>query len=248
MISKYIKFSLPIAITLDFIIKTLTGIFFIFYVSGFLVWNAYLSQYGFFEYNLLQARYISAGLLFDIIVFFVFIIIIFLFDNFFLFFIFFNKRVRKPLVYYKLQSKKKIFFVTHPIITISIFSFFLGLCFYLFPYFIFPNIPQYFGGSKAIPASLIGNSYQMAYLSNYGIGLENNSGDKDSVQTKPVCILYQNQEYILIGILDWQENGNLISGSPRRIINLKKDQINGFQSKGGLVGHVKCSATYFYDL
>lgn len=33
------------------------------YSSGFIAWNYFLSQYGFFEYNLLQTRYISAGIL-----------------------------------------------------------------------------------------------------------------------------------------------------------------------------------------
>lgn len=33
------------------------------YVAGFLTWNAYLSHFGFFEFDLLQTRFISAGFL-----------------------------------------------------------------------------------------------------------------------------------------------------------------------------------------
>jgi hypothetical protein len=33
----------------------------LFYVTGFIVWNMYLSKFSFFEYDLLQTRFISAG-------------------------------------------------------------------------------------------------------------------------------------------------------------------------------------------
>lgn len=33
------------------------------YIAGFMAWNSYLSHFGFFESNLLQTRFLSAGLL-----------------------------------------------------------------------------------------------------------------------------------------------------------------------------------------
>ena len=38
-------------------------ILFFCYVAGFLAWNIYLSHFGFFEYDLLQTRFLSAGFL-----------------------------------------------------------------------------------------------------------------------------------------------------------------------------------------
>ena len=46
------------------VLKTVPLFVFLLYVIGFVAWNSYLLKFGFFEYNLLQTRFISAGLLF----------------------------------------------------------------------------------------------------------------------------------------------------------------------------------------
>ena len=53
---------------MDTEINKMSGAFFnglaITYASGFVVWNIHLSRFGYFEYELLQSRFISTGILF----------------------------------------------------------------------------------------------------------------------------------------------------------------------------------------
>lgn len=53
------------------------------YAAGFVIWNYHLSQFGFFEYNLVQVRFISAGILF------------FLFPFLFFFAGIYNKKIKE---------------------------------------------------------------------------------------------------------------------------------------------------------
>lgn len=48
---------------LDRIAKQTSVFLFICYIAGFFEWNYYLSRFGFFEFDLLQTRFLSAGLL-----------------------------------------------------------------------------------------------------------------------------------------------------------------------------------------
>lgn len=54
------------------LIRDFSLLLFVVYSIGFLVWNIYLGQYGFFEYNFLQTRYISAGIIFILPLFLLF--------------------------------------------------------------------------------------------------------------------------------------------------------------------------------
>src|SRR3989344_5529627 len=45
----------------------LTLLVFIIYSTGFVIWNKYLSVFGFFEYNFIQLRYFSAGFIFWVV-------------------------------------------------------------------------------------------------------------------------------------------------------------------------------------
>lgn len=77
-----------------------------------------------------------------------------------------------------------------------------------------------------------------------------NAGDKKSVQTYPVCILYQNQDNILIGTIKWESNeeGKAKNIGATRVINLKNSEIKGLQLKGGMVNETRCPITKFYQI
>src|ERR1700690_2781378 len=142
---------------------------FVIYASGFCVWNLYLSRFGFFEYNLVQIRYLSAGLLLCVP------ILLALFTRTY----FLNRIVRKWLIE----------FVKSSVIA-------LVLVWLLVIFIFFNQIPQYFGGGAPIPTTIIGTPDQIAFLSNFGIRSAENGG-RASVQTYPVCLVYQNDNYAL---------------------------------------------------
>jgi hypothetical protein len=193
----------------DLFIKFVPLVVFSFYALGFLVWNIYLSFFGVFEYNFFQTRYLSSGIYFLIISFPVIIFIDFL-----------CRKVKKAIF--------KNFIV----------SFVSGTFLIIYTFGIFPWIPQAFGGAKSIPASLIGSPDQIGYLEYFGIRSVENAEGAASVETMPVCVLYQNQDFILIGLLS----------TSSRAIYLKKDQIRGFQVRGGIVSNTKCPPYKFYGL
>ncbi len=179
---------------------------FLVYTCGFFIWNIYLSSFGFFEYNLIQIRYLSAGLAFSLPAIFIVGISRFL---------------------YRKNIRGNFRFVISGLSILGVIGW--GLIFYN----VFPWIPQYLGGGKPIPTMLIGNPDQIDFLSNFEIKIAENGGGKRSVQTLPVCLLYQNDKYVLFF-------NSLISTSTKehfgftyRLIALSRDEFLGFQTGVG---------------
>lgn len=156
---------------------TTLGIFII-YAVGFSLWNSYLSRFGAFEYNLIQLRYLSAGILFCLTSIFVAGFIYLLYKHFY------SK-------YQHFYSKKYSTLIIIGVCLLCIIGWIV-----LFTRTIFPRIPQYLGGAKPIRTTIIGSPEQISYLNNFDIPSADNSNNL-SVQTFPVCLIYQNDDYFL---------------------------------------------------
>ena len=165
------------------------------YSYGFVLWNYYLLNYGFFEYNVLQTRFLSAGFTFLISV----------------------------VILYILFSLHRLLFSIRELYVFIFFIILTLIWLFLFSKLFFDKLPQYVGGSKPFPSTMIGTVEQISYLSNFGIeGAEN--ADKKSVQTTPICIIYQNNDYILFS------NATKTEGIVNlRVVVIKRDNITGTQ-------------------
>jgi hypothetical protein len=207
------------------------GVFLI-YALGFVVWNLYLAAFGVFEFNFLQTRYLSTGIL-------SFIIIgtaAFLVSQLHIFLLGLHK-------FQNDQSRKR-----GKIVKTIFFLYFFGIFTTSFSLLAFPRIPQWVGGAQPIAISLIGTSEQIEYLKNFNIDSAENGGNP-SVQTRRVCLLYQNEHYLLLGVQRWQTElhgpgGQYLS----RVLFYKSDQILGYQSKRGEVTDEKCNAFHFLGI
>ena len=184
------------------------------YVYGFIAWNYLLSKFSFFEYSLLQTRYLSAGLLFLLIILTILLLIYF---------------VLKPFSSKLLDNVKK-----HVKICGIVFLLILiPIDIYIFSPTIFFRTEQYLGGAHPFAISIIGSDLQIEYLTNFNIPAAANAdittttpeGDlattsKASVQTGMLCGIYQNNDFIIIGVVDDEKK-------PRRRVTLRQDQIMG---------------------
>lgn len=188
----------------DKIIKRSSALLLLAYIFGFIAWNYHLSNYGFFEYNLFQVRYLSAGFLPAAA-----LTVIFLINNL-------------------IKRFKKIIFCFFVVV-------FLLLYYFIYVRNIFPNLPPYFGGAKPFVISIIANPEQIKMLENFNIESTPNAGDKDSVETIKVCNLYQNNEFVVIGVADKdilckaEKTTEIVNfAQPKRVIILNRNNISGF--------------------
>ena len=193
------------------------------YASGFFVWNVYLSHFGFFEYNLIQIRFLSAGLLWWLPIILVILIEVSI-----------SRIINSTRK--KLQELVGFFF-----------GVLVGLWFISLPLFLFPLIPQYFGGAEPIPTSIIGTPDQIGFLKNFDIPSADNAG-KASVQTFPICLIYQNDQYVLfltttLTGTSTDTLGNINNVYKSRALSLAKSEYIGFQAVGDEYARSQCSAS-----
>lgn len=194
---------------LDFMTRHFAWIAFGVYASGFLAWNNYLSSYGFVEYSIVQTRFLSAGILMWLPVALV------------------------SLAAASIRNKVPQEWSTTRI-SITVGVVFLALVwFYLLFAVLLTQIPQAFGGVKPIPVSLIGTPDQIDYLANFAVGSGENAQGKHSVQTRPICLIYQNDQYILFfnatqASSSIQKNGDLYLEFAPRVISIARDNFLGF--------------------
>lgn len=176
------------------------------YGLGFIIWNQYLIPFGFFEYNLLQVRFFGAGLLFIFCITHG-TILIFAIINLF------------SQSYQGWKDNQHIVFGWIFIILI-----FVTIFFGLFQ-FVFELVPQWLGGARPMPTTMLGSEEQIRRLGDLGIPLVNNGEGKKSIQTGMVCLIYQNDRYILFQSTNQAENVIKIRNVP-----LSRDQFIGFSS------------------
>ena len=73
-----------------------------------------------------------------------------------------------------------------------------------------------------MPTTLIGSEQQIKYLSeNFSLKAFENGGDNLPVQTEPVCIMYQNNDYVILGYVTSPSQGHIIS--------IRRDQFLGYR-------------------
>ncbi|MFA6502833.1 MAG: hypothetical protein WCT45_01075 [Candidatus Paceibacterota bacterium] len=192
----------------------------IIYSSGFLMWNYYLSSFSFFEWNLIQSRYISAGLLIWLPI---------------------SLAAGVYVITLSRISDEKV-----KLTISSIFGVLVGVWFALISIF-FQNIPQYYGGAKPIPVSIIGTQDQIHFFENFNI-LGAKNGDNDSVQTYPVCLIYQNGQDALFvnasGFNASSTNKNTGTNFNVRALVINHSQFIGFQSVFGDYGDTQCAVAH----
>jgi hypothetical protein len=209
----------------NFILNHAPWCVFITYAIGFLIWNTYLSGFGFFEYNLIQIRFLSAGL-------FVLLPTVFFTE----FAIFLSGRTRNDITSY------------------ALFSF--ALIWIPLSFLVFPLAPQFLGGAKPIPSTIIGTTEQIKYLSNFGIWTPQDQSEKSIVQSNPVCLIYQNEKYILFFAAEFY----LATTTPsevfpdglrlrldEKVISLSKENFTGFLSVDEVYKNTVCDLVKYHS-
>jgi len=143
-----------------------------------------------------------------------------------------------PLIFKKNKISKKLVF--------------LYLCFFpiyitYFPTLIFPLISSSFGGGNPTAIQIIGRPDEINFLKNFNIDGAGNGEGLNPVQTLPLCLLYESDEALLLGVIRFEKD---IPSSPARIISLKKNNFSGIQTLGGdLKKFINiCKAINFYNL
>lgn len=193
------------------------------YFLGFIAWNYLLRQLGFFEYQLIQTRFLSAGLL--------------ILSPFILLFLIWPKLLKSLMSFINNSSVSRFILVV----------IFLIYCF-LFINFFFPLIPQYFGGGRPISAGIVATQDKLQILNDFGATLGDNA-DKKAIQTKGLCIFYQNSDVLLLGIPknEYNELSNKISILQGRILIMSKDAIIGFDFLDEEIGCMSFKTIYPFD-
>lgn len=187
--------------------SSLLGLFiFLLYSIGFVIWNQRLIPFGFFEYNLLQTRFIAAGFIYIFILFLIILLI--------------------DAILYRLGfSQIKTSFVVIIILSLGLILFYL----FKFPK-IFIYTPQWLGGGRPIPTTILGTEEQIEYLAGLGVQTVENS-NKKPVQTGQICLIYQNDSYIVFQTAN--ENG-------ARNILLSRERFIGFSSVHPFLSKIGC--------
>lgn len=194
------------------------------YMFGFIIWNHTLASYSFFEYSLLQTRYISAGLLF----------LFFLIPIIFLLILIFKKWFIKIILIFK---KNKLGFLLW-ILAIYLIMYFLIILALGFSSYFFKKIPQNLGGGKPFVTAMMSTPETIEYLSNFNVESIRNSGNPE-VETVPVCNLYQNEDLVIIGVkMIISKESTIVNGKSAehiqigyRVLVLKQDQILGYNQR-----------------
>jgi hypothetical protein len=173
---------------------------FVSYAIGFLTWNFYLAQFGFFEYDFLQTRFLSTGLLTVIFVFLPFVILI--------------RPLRKNAPENRsLKMKLAEYFII----------FLLANWYFFFVLVLFPNIPQFFGGAYPFVKSIVADPTEIAFLQDLDIPSSPNAEGKSSIQTNYVCEIYSNREVIILATMGRE-------GNSMRALMLQKTDFKGSQA------------------
>lgn len=103
-----------------------------------------------------------------------------------------------------------------------LFSFFVYL--FIFSGYVFRYVPQVYGGGLPVLSYLVGTEEQIKRLDSLNFRSVKN-GDKEAVQTDLVCIIYQNNDYILVMNLP---SSNMEPILQKRVLTLSRQAFTGF--------------------
>src|SRR3989338_148320 len=183
---------------------------FVVYVIGFFSWNHYLGRFGFFEYELIQTRFFSAGFM-SVTILSLIVLVVW--------------RLLKTVNYEKRLWK---IFLNLPILyQISILIFILCTWTLYFSTSVFPLLPQHWGGARPQIVSIIASSSTIDYLRVMNILPVNAGAGKNPIESEKICLLYQNKEFLLLGHsnVEINQEATLATTSPNRVLILKREQI-----------------------
>lgn len=192
----------------------------LFLVTGFLVWNIYLYNFGFVEDSLIRGKFILAGIVFYVIttLFFAFLMVIGFSFALIVKLVFnlisglFGQELKNKI----LNFLRELFdFETFGNITGACVLFFIWLIIYTV--YIFPMIPGVFGGGQPRSVSLVATADTLSILTSLGI----QRGEGATYQTANLCIVHENEQgiYVLLG---------------DRVIMLKNSLFEGFSALPGI--------------
>ena len=170
------------------------------YIVGFIAWNSHLVHYGFFEYNLLQTRFISAG----------FLILFPLVSPFYIF----PKGLSWVINKNNSTAVWRFLFVI-----LAILYLFLSVN------YLFPKFSQKIGGAAPFPLSIVADQTTLKTLEDFGVKPGDNA-NKTSLQTQSVCAIYSNEDFLIFGITKVDDNGVFRID---RFLVLKKEKVTGFE-------------------
>lgn len=159
--------------TLSTVIKIGGPLIAIAYACGFLIWNIFLENLGFQSDSLVQGRYALSGLCF-------------------LFFSFAAYSVLEgPYLWIrkKISSEHHIALNAYAVIGVMIWLF-------LYSYTIFPLLPSELGGAAPRVVSFVGTPESLSFFTEVGIS------KVSDIQTRNLCIVYEDNEYILVLLSD----------------------------------------------
>ncbi len=145
----------------------------LFFMTGFLVWNLFLSMLGFDEYAPVQTRFISTGMMFFLVtIVFYFILKLLI--------------IGISRVFHHRFSCALYWCIVWCIVFV--------LWFLLYTLWIFPSIPAYLGGGYPRLVSIIATEQEIESLSKFGI----EKGENSTIQTANLCIVYENNESVIV--------------------------------------------------
>ena len=183
------------------------------YGVGFIAWNFFLVRFGFFEYNLLQTRFLSAGALFLL----PFVIGWYLIKK---------VSLALLLIYKKCLADRWV-----PLVKLGV-KFILGVSlvvyYYLFVSKIFPKTDQYIGGAKPFPILIIFEPGKVNFYKDLGFEFYPSGQGQPEKLSRPVCNLYQNNDFVILGIVNPIKIEELETTISTRIVILKREEAVSF--------------------
>lgn len=201
----------PLIKLLDLLTKYFIFLLFFIYLTGFLIWNFYLFNLGFSEFEMIQTKFLSAGILFFVLFFFVFSL---------------AWLIYKLLSYHNKYEHvlKKFKFAA---ILVGLIIYFLIL--FIFSVLFFPKIPFFLGGAEPQIQSIIGPEEQIKLLPTFAIATASPQ------QTENLCIAYENNDSFIALVFEQPEAEAAAKGATikYRALKFRKDIITGFGSIKG---------------
>lgn len=177
------------------------------YIGGFLAWNTYLGRFGFFEYNLLETRFLSAGLITTLP-----LIIVYLIANYFI------NKIRNGI--------KRVVF------NIILYT---GL-FLIYSYMvlnIFPGLPQYMGGARPFISSIIINDNKYLFKK-LGLLNPNHPKDVEGIETYAGCEIYKNNDAVIMGFVIFGDgkitDGNMSYDLEKKLYIFNRNNVDVFNN------------------
>ncbi len=171
------------------------------YICGFVSWNFYLGHFSFFEFDLLQTRFISAGILI--------LLPVILLASFL-------------SLFTKIKLIEEVPFFMKVILFLVWFSFFNVV--------LFPFIPQSLGGARPYVVSVVPTHDTTADFPTMGVSLAPVPNGIKGIQTVNGCKIYENNNLLILGfiyepVVSTTTSGTYVKTQSNRVLTIYKEHI-----------------------